>query len=217
MRKSSVKPSLQNYFDWLQVFSKTLNCVYELPNTTIMREYKQEIFEAFVAKIWTQWEILAEDMIIDCLNKDTTQYAEYVGLILPKHITRVQCELMLRGIKYFEVQSVEELRKTAKRILTVKNNPFSSITAHQIKKLEEFRLLRNYICHYSWQAERSLFNVYETTYKLKRFPQPGPFLMASVGKQKKNRLNSYIDVFIETGKTLANALGIDYTNLMQRA
>jgi len=39
-------------------------------------EEKRDVFEAYVFKICANWEVLLEDLLIDCLNKDTTRYKE---------------------------------------------------------------------------------------------------------------------------------------------
>jgi hypothetical protein len=76
MRKSSLKKTFGFFREWTNWDIDFLNKVY---NTHRMkdshkesRKEKEQIVEAFVFKICANWEVLTKDLLIDCLNKDTT-------------------------------------------------------------------------------------------------------------------------------------------------
>jgi hypothetical protein len=58
-------------------------------------------------------------------------------------------------------------------------------------KIDEVFKIRNYLAHYSAPSRRSLDRMYELSYNIKRFQEPGRFLLVRNGK----RLWSYFDAF----------------------
>ena len=209
MRKSSGKATLENYFEWLSDYKTVLTKIVSIPKSTLPRADKVEIFAAFVSTIWTQWEILSEDLLIDCLNRDSSQYAEFLDIRLPGHPSRDLCQVMLNGFGYFDVKSVDQLKKIGTNVLTKQYNPFSAITSVQKKKIEEFRKIRNYLAHYSRTSERAVEEMLRTTYGFQRFQQPGIFLSTIVSQPTKTRLHTYIENFESTGQTFVSFLGIN--------
>jgi len=173
-------------------------------------EEKRSIFEAFVFSICANWEILVEELMIDCLNRDTSRYAEYTGFKLPKNISRETCKAVVIGIGYIDFKSVGHLQNIARQILIPQCNPFSKITAAQGKKIDEFFIIRNYLAHYSHAARRSLLRVYKDVYGITRFVQPGVFLLGQEKGAQMPRMGIYINNFEAAAHKMEDFLGIKW-------
>ena len=171
---------------------------------------KQSVFEAFVHSICSNWDILVEELLIDCLNKDTSKFTQGYGYKLGKHITRDTCEAVLIGVGYLDFKSVGDLKRRSKRILIPKYNPFAEIPKSNEKKIDEFYTIRNYLAHYSNAARRALLKVYKTNYTLRVFVRPGRFLLASEEKEDVPRMGTYINNFIEAAIAMRKFLGVAY-------
>lgn len=209
MRKASAKDTLENLMYWLNKYQLTLDAVLGCPAESFDKEQKAELVEALVMKLCTIWSVSAEDLLIDCLNRNSERYAEFMNAPrLAKHIPRLQCEFMLTGIGYFDVKSVSDMKKKAQDILTEQNNPFKAIANVDKMKIDELFTIRNYITHYSRQAERKLSNIYKKTHNMKKFEQPGYFLSALGGRPRKPRLHAYIEAIRSACKSMATSLAI---------
>lgn len=212
MRKASAKDTLENFLYWLNTYQKTIDAVLQCSVKQLDKEQKTELIEALAIKICTSWSIVVEDMLIDCLNRNSERYADFMNAPrLPKHIPRLQCEFMLNGIGFFDAKSVDDIKTKAKNILVDDNNPFKNITNADKKKIDELFTMRNYMAHYSRQSERKLDNIYKDTYHMKKFREPGYFLSALEKKSGKPRFHDYIEAMRSTGKAMATSLKINLT------
>jgi hypothetical protein len=209
IKKASVEVTFDNFFAWMNWYMELLDKIYNAKRVISKSEEKREIFEAFVLKIHATWEIFVEDLLVDCLNKDTTQYAEYMSIRrLRKHLPRNQCKAMVLGMGYLDFRDVSDIKGKANNILVSQHNPFALITNPALKKMNEFYCIRNYIAHYSATAKRSLWKIYKNTYKMKRFHEPGHFLMAWDRKMKQIRFDNYIIAFLDSAIEMAEFLGL---------
>ena len=159
---------------------------------------RQHIVEALVVKICSEWEVFAESLLIDCLRKDTSEYASAKGMTLPQSLSRNICELLLTGLGFFDSKSMGDLKGTAKRILVPQYNPFKEIKPPQSEKIDEFFAIRNYIAHRSRASKLSLDRIYRNVYWMQQFVEPGKFLLApddGQDPQSTTRLQVYFDAF----------------------
>ena len=190
-------------------YIELLDKIYDAQRVIAKWDEKREIFEAFVLKIHAIWEIFVEGLLVDCLNKDTSQYAEYMGFKrLRKHLPRNQCEAMVLGMGYLDFRDVSDIKGKAKNILVSQYNPFAIIKNPALKRMNEFYCIRNYIAHYSEPAKRSIWKIYKNTYKMKRFHEPGHFLMAWDKRTKQIRFDDYMNAFLDTAIEMAEFLGV---------
>ena len=185
-----------------------LDKIYNAQRVIAKLDEKREIFEAFVLKIHAIWEIFVEDLIVDCLNKDTSQYAEYMGIRLRKHLPRNQCKAMVLGMSYLDFRDVSDIKGKAKNILVSQYNPFAIIKNPALKRMNEFYCIRNYVAHYSEPARRSLWKIYKNVYNMRRFNEPGHFLIAWDKRTKQIRFDDYIDAFFDTSIEMGEFLGV---------
>ena len=130
MRKSSLEKTLDLFYERMEWDIDFLTKIHFAKRVVGSREEKTEIYEAFVFKMCATWEILTEELLIDCLNKDTTQFSEFTGFSIPKHLSRNICKAMIVGVRYIDFKSVSDLKRFAKQILVPENNPFKEIPRH---------------------------------------------------------------------------------------
>jgi hypothetical protein len=208
MRKASAGVSHDNFHGWMDVYIELLNKTVGKDSPFTAKHEKAEVLGAFVFKICAQWEILVEDLLVDCLNRDSTQYAEFMGLRLRKHVPRAECTAMIRGLGYLDFRGVNDIKQKAKSILVNEFNPFQAISNNDSKKIDEFYKIRNYLAHYSRVAERSLMKMYADTYRLNTLREPGDFLLTYDKKIKSARMQLYINAFIGAADSMADELGV---------
>ena len=65
-------------------------------------------------------------------------------------------------------------------------------------KIEILESLRNYLSHYSGKSRRQLHKMYQDSWQLRKFREPGDFLMAYSGK----RLVRYIQTFLDASEQM---------------
>lgn len=208
MKKSSFEDTFQRFFYWMVWYTDFLEKVTYARRVISQPEEKRELFEAFVLKIHVTWEVLVEDLLIDCLNRDTSKYAQYTNRDIPKHLARDVCEALICGLGFFDIKGIGQLKGIANNIIVTKYNPFNMISGDDGKKIDEFYKIRNYLAHYSERSRQSLLKMYKSDYGLKTFREPGDFLFAFDKVNKRIRLINYISSFFSAGDDIAVFLGI---------
>ena len=98
MKKSSIKKTLANAKD---NFSEDRDHVELLKGLRhekrITRKELGFLTEALVLRIHASWQILMEDLFIDCLNQDTTKFRETSGYKIDKNVCRELCKAIVFG------------------------------------------------------------------------------------------------------------------------
>ena len=207
MRKSSVKITFDNFLETMEGDIDLLKKLHFAEVVVRTREEKAEIHEAFVFKVCASWEIFTQDLLIDCLNKDTSQYSLHTGYHLPKHLSRDICNAMIFGVGYQDFKNVSHLKSFAKQVLVSVYNPFQKIPRNSSQKIDGCYVIRNYLAHYSYAAERKLKEMYRSN-GMRRFREPGDFLMSITRGENITRSAAYILAFIEASKEMATFLSI---------
>ena len=168
------------------------------------KEDKTEIVEAFILRICAIWEAFVEAQLINCVNLDCSKLAEHLRLDLQKHMSRATCEAVLIGDRYLDFRSVADIKNFAKKVLCGDNNPFKLIPNSTAKKIDEVYVMRNYLSHYSGKSKRVLRQMYENSYKLKNFREPGDFLLA--WDKGEFRLVPYIKAFLDASEQMRGVI-----------
>ena len=209
MKKTSCEITLKNFYenmswgiDFLMKIEKSRRVVKE-------RYEKRDVFEAFVFRICANWEILMQDLLIDCFSKDTSKYKDFTGFDVPKHLSLETCKAIILGTGYLDFKSISDLKMQTKRILVPACNPFEKIPKFKGDKIDEFFTIRNYLSHYSDAARRKLDKLYKDKYNLHRFIEPGQFLLAKRSQNELPRMGEYINNFVECVDKMAEFLGIN--------
>ena len=210
MRKASFDRTLLNFhvnMNWeIDILMKIETAKAVVKSIAV----KQSIFEAFVLSICANWEILVEELLVDCLNKDASKYCDYTGYKLRRHLSRDECKAILIGINYLDFKSTENLKEISSNILIPECNPFIKIPAANGRKINEFFKIRNYLAHRSDAAKRSLLKLYQDRYGLKTFVEPGRFLLAKDPNEKIPRIGIYINNFKKAANIMGQSLGLDW-------
>jgi len=212
MRKPSVGLRFEEFFSQINGYTNLLVKVTEAESLTLANAEKKEIFEAFLLKIYGAWELFVGELLVDCLSRDTSQYAIDRGVDLPKDLSRTICACLLTGMAFFDFRDISDLVGKAKRILVKENNPFQVIPRDHGKKIDEFRIMRNYIAHRSDTAKRRLKLMYKNVYTMNRFREPGDFLLGRITRGALSgelRFAGFIDSLLRTADKMAEFLGID--------
>ena len=208
MRKGSLYLTFENFVGWLKWYDEFLGKIYHSRKVVRTSLEKTEIFEAFVPRIDAIWSIFVEELLTDCLNRDSSQYAKHTGTTLPRHLPRDQCKAMLVGLKYLDFKSTGDIKKLARDVLVAANNPFLMIPTSAAKRIDEFYKIRNYVTHYSKLSRRILMNMYQREYGMQRFQEPGKFLMAIDKSQGHIRFGNYVNAFIDAVYKMGLFLGV---------
>lgn len=180
--------------------------------TKLLQAEKKQIHEAFVLKICATWEILAENVFVECLLRDTSKYEERKGITLPRKLTKDICKGLISGLRHFDCGNMASLKGKANNFLAERYNPFKEVPPDVSMKINEFQLIRNYIAHRSDTAKQALKRMYKN-YKM-RFRLPGNFLFDTVQfvefgeRGKELRFANYSKAFEKAADKMATFLGI---------
>ena len=220
MQTSSLKTEFDNFFtsmiqytDFLIKIITTTKIIIPpqeqreiLPK--LLQSEKKLIHEAFVLKICATWEILAENVFVECLSHNTSTYAAFKGITLPRNLTKDTCKGLISGLRYFDFRDMSDLKGKAKRFLADQCNPFKKVPRDVTEKINEFYLIRNYIAHRSDTAKQSLKRMYKEKYKM-RFRRPDNFLFDTVDfieigeRGKEIRFANYSKAFEKAADEMA--------------
>lgn len=152
---------------------------------------KQDVAESVLLRLCANWERFVDEHLVDCVNVDHSQLNEFLGVTIPRHPSRNVCQAVLFGGAYKDFRSFGDLKGFTKKVLPDASNPFLAVSTAHGQKMDEAFKIRNYLAHYSAASRRALERLYKDAYKLRRFEEPGRFLLANKGR----RLWSYFDAF----------------------
>ena len=211
MRKASFKSTFRLFFLEASTYDLLIQDITNFNFQEIAdAKGRQKLVEAVAFRIHVAWEVFVENLLIDCLNQDTSQYASYKAMDLPKHLRRDVCELLLTGIGFLDVKGVGDIKGVAKKVIVPQYNPFNSIDKEDASMIDEFYVIRNYLAHQSRVSRRALLNdVYKKKRKIHRFIEPGNFLIASEKKRELGqsvRLHAYLRAFFNAAETMESYL-----------
>jgi hypothetical protein len=210
MRKASVQRTLRELKRLAALYERTFEDVINCPSFIFDTEQKSELVEALAIRLCTTWSFSVEDLMVDCLNRNSTKFAETVhAKRLPKNLPRSQCELLLRGTGYFDIKNVRDLNDKAKKYLVSSHNPFKSISTSDATKINDLITIRNFVTHYSTKSRHALYEqVYKNVHRRKKFNHPGPFLIAKDRKTGRARMHTYFDAINSAATSMASALHV---------
>ena len=208
MRKSSFEDTFDRFFYWINWYTDLLVKVTEDKRVISFANEKKEIYEAFVLKICATWEIFVEELLVNCLNRDTSQYADYKAVKIPKNLSSNVCMCLITGLGFFDFKSAGDIKGIAKKILVNKFNPFPAIPKKDAARIDEFLIIRNYLAHYSAKSKQSLMCIYKKNYDFKNFREPGDFLFANDKQTKQIRFANYIDSFLNAADEMGVFMGV---------
>lgn len=152
---------------------------------------KRDLAESTLLRVCAQWERFVDEHIVDCVNRDHSKLREYFSVAIPPNPSWDLCHALIIGAKYLDFRSIGDLINFTRKILPDASNPFRKIADGERRMIDETFKVRNYLSHYSYASWRALKKVYGEQYGMKRFLEPGAFLLADQG----SRLLAYIGAF----------------------
>lgn len=171
---------------------------------------KEVLIESVVLRLYAEWMGFVEEVMVECLNRDSTRYADYAELDLPKHMDGDMCRAALYGIQYQELGEIGKISDYSRKVLVPSCNPFLHIPAGSVRALEELAKIRNHLAHYSAFAERVLRRkIYRDRFRFKRFREPGAVLLSRDEQVRLPRFFRYIVAFLDAALSMAKFLDVD--------
>lgn len=201
MRKASIK---QNHKDFEQKLDVLDRVAAQIVRRQIGADLEESdvLAEGMVLSLAGYWEEVLDDDFVDGLNRDTSAYAEHVGIELPRNLSRDICFGLLIGDGYLDFRDTGAIVGRAKKVLV--DNPFIHLTKTVRKNIEHFYVLRNYVAHRSQRAYRGYRGMLETDFGYQRVVRPGVFLRAEGDSLGKPRLEFFLHRFREASKIIRN-------------
>lgn len=197
------KPKLNSNFYW---FFETTDYFLELIEKILNAKdvfwdkygtYKKELIKALLITYLTEWETFIKTLLVDCFNKDTSKYSNYVWRKIPKHITKNTCFCILSWIWFFDFKWIYDAKAFSKKIINNEYNPFlikSDKVTECCKKIEEYYIIRNFITHWSMKSYNSYVKILKENYKYKISIDVWNFLIKKL-PDWSYRIKDYIDHF----------------------
>lgn len=202
MRKADFEKNHIEFESWIIWYGNFLKKLIETKRVVRTQFEKKELIEALVLRTAVRWEVLVEDDIITSLNRDSSAYADFMGLRLKKHLTRDESEAILIGHRYLDFRSVGDIKSFTKKYLVPTYNPFEAITPQIAEKIDEFMIVRNLLAHYSGHSWRAYRGMMAKKYEYKRIPEPGAFLIKPNPKTGTYRWTDYLTNFLRCSERM---------------
>ncbi|MCJ7492062.1 MAG: hypothetical protein MUP15_07930 [Dehalococcoidia bacterium] len=207
MKKTSLQQTFDQFEELLDWYVDFIGRIIRAQRVVGRVADKKELLQALALRLVSLWETYVEELLVDCLNRDCTQYGKYMGLRLSKDAPRDVCRAMLTGLGYLDFRSTADLQRKARNVLVQRYNPFKAIPKPARVKIDEFLHVRNYIAHQSMAAKRALMADYRNNHSLTYFKKPGDFLWATNPKTKRIRLADYVIALADSWVAMRAELG----------
>lgn len=207
----TARASFRAFGNWMDADIGFINKVLSAKRVVATKAEKEDMLEAFVLRVASSWEVFVQNLLTDCLHRDTSAYAKHMGMTVRRRLSWGVCEAMITGLDYFDYKSVAQVRGIGRKILVPPCNPFDAIPKAAARRIDEFFTIRNYLSHYSDRARRALMASYRRNHGLVRFREPGSFLYADNRITRQIRLNDYIGAFRDAAIAMADKLGVPLT------
>jgi hypothetical protein len=202
MRKADLRKDHRVFKQALAKYADLLVRLLHAQRVVSSTADKREIAEAVLLRICAHWEAFVDEQLIDCVNLDSSALATHIGLDLPKHLNKNMCEAILMRDGYLDFRSVGNIKGFARKVLVPKYNPFDKISNPTADKIDQVYKLRNYISHRSWASQRALMSMYSSKYKMRRFLEPGQFLLG----YEAEKLAAYVEAFVDASNDMAKII-----------
>ena len=196
MRKASIR---QNHRDFEQNLDLLDRVAAQIVNGQIGADADERnaLAEGVALTLAGYWEEVVDEDFVDALNRDTSAYAETVGIQLPKDLSRDICFGLLVGDGYLDFRDTGQIVGRARKVLVPANNPFDHLTRTVRTSIDQFYALRNYLAHRSHRARRAYADMLETGFGYQRVVKPGAFLRTRGDSLNKPRLGFFLYRFRE--------------------
>ena len=201
MRKASI---VQNHRD----FEKKLDVLDKIAAKIVKRQMGADsaesdaLAEGLVLTVAGYWEEVVDEDFVDALNRDTSAYAQRIGIELPKNLSRDVCFGLLVGDGYLDFRNTGDIVGRSKKVLLPEYNPFVHLTKTVQKSIDQFYILRNYLAHRSKRAHRTYRGMLEADFGYVRVVRPGVFLRTAGDSLRKPRLEFFLHRFRDASQAI---------------
>lgn len=189
MRKADLEQNHDSFDEAIERYRGFMERILEAQRVVRTQTEKQDVAESVLLRLCAHWERFVDEHLVDCVNCDHSRLNEFLGVTIPRHPSRNVCQAVLFGGSYKDFRSFGDLKGFSRKVLPDESNPFLVIAPAHGAKIDEIFKIRNYLAHYSAAARRALDRMYEQSYAIQRFQEPGRFLLAHNGR----RLWAYFD------------------------
>ena len=125
MRKTSFRLSLDDFDQSVDSYEAFVDKIAGAERVIRYKHEKTELFEAFILRLVTLWDVFIEEVFVACLSRDSSQYAEFRDLTLRKHLSYDESYAVLTGLGYLDFKGVGDIKGHARQLLVV--NPFDAM------------------------------------------------------------------------------------------
>lgn len=191
MRKADLERNHESFDEALSRYRGFMERVVDAQRVIRSNTEKEDVAESVLLRLCASWERFVDEHLVDCVNVDHSRLNDFLGVTIPRHPSRNVCRAVLYGGGYKDFRSFGDLKGFTKKILPDGSNPFVVVRNGHAEKIDEALKIRNYLAHYSAVAGRAIDRMYKQSYTLRRFEEPGRFLLA----RNARRLWSYFDAF----------------------
>ena len=200
MRKADLKKNHEKLDDTIDRYRSFMERMINAKRVIQSDEEKQDLAESVLLRLCANWESFLDEHLVDCVNVDPSKLTDFLGVPMPKHLSKNLCTALIFGDSYRNFANFRELERFTKKLLPKESNPFLEVTREQAKKIDEVYTIRNYLSHYSARSKRALHSMYKKNYETAKFIEPGKFLLAYNAK----RLWTYFDTFKDASTKMNN-------------
>jgi len=176
--------------------------IINIPKRKILKREKFLILESLILRVCALWEKFLEKEIILLVNLNPQKIIEEMELNKDSKLDLKLIRAILFSDIYRDFNDLNRSKTFFNKYIIDNLNPFNKISKSYMKKINFVYKLRNYLSHYSEFSKRKLFNSYKKEYNLKRFTEPGQFLISNNGKRFKELISSFKYVSITMKKLL---------------
>lgn len=191
VRKSDLKKNHRTFDAALLRYRTFTEKIVNAQRVVSTAAEKRDVAESVLLRLCANWERFIDEHLVDCVNCNHTKLSKYYSVAIPANPSWDLCHALIIGNEYTDFRSFGDLKSYAKKILPEDSNPFLQISKSHTKKIDEVYKIRNYLSHYSAASRRALMKVYDETYEMVRFLEPGQFLLA----YDAERLWAYFQAF----------------------
>jgi len=164
------------------------------------REEKAMLLEALLLRSCALWENFVEKEIVLAIKLNSAKFKHNLGLPANTKLTVKLIRAILYSDRYQDYHDIERSRGYLRKILSHEQNPFESVTKERRERISFTFKIRNYLSHYSDYSRKKLLEAYEKHHNLKRFTEPGVFLLKGKGAFFEKLIHNFILVSVSMKK-----------------
>lgn len=205
-RKYSKKINIEfsNFYSEIAFYRSLCSKIISAKKVLKNEKEKKDLVESILLKVCAKWEKLIDEVLIYKFSKDTSLFCQKIGIKIKKVISLDLSHAIVIGSKYFDFKDTGDLIGKTGDYFKKEENIFKAILPADRNRIDEVYKIRNYLSHYSKKSKRTLFQMYKKSFNMKRFVNPGNFLLKK-GNYERRRTR-FVDIYINTFGSATKAI-----------